>query len=623
MRAHRQSVGPHVRIWCARAGFTTRRRPSRLLRAQDVNPSEYQPVNMGTVRGALARFLVYLKSGANAPNGMSALVSGAILFWLWRVPSQTAHAPTVWISGLSILVLATGRRNLPWPALAWFLFGLTSLAWSLAPGATLVGVLWSLVYLAAFSGAEPPVLWAVLIALLFDSLFSTASMAHFGLVQYFSGSLSYLSGAVGVAAVPVAWAYGTSGRTAIVRVGASALCGTAVFAALASGSRAVYVALVIVVLGVAIRKLWHGRQRSNPTTARRLAITLATIVMVAITLNAAFPGHPLASAVGANVRATSRSIVSQGPEGPGARQVNDAIHTRLLMWDQALRVGLTHPLGTGLNSFGETIRGFQRYPTISFSSAHNIFIELFATQGWLGLGLMLALMLMTFSRGWGSPDRFPWVMGAAALWLTMAFDVTWSVPIIPALAFACMGVAFGAPRSQHPHQRTLPRFVLGRGGPLVVGLAVTLWWFMPCQGWDCTVHRHLGVRQEAIQAIQRVPRALQAQRLEVLKAMYPKSIWVWTLAATSADSDTQRLKAIRELVHRFPYASPTAYLEWGRLAKEIGATGEARRAVETGLRIYPATLPPAGIPLFDNAQSYRDWVSGAQELLDDLSPPGP
>ena len=161
------------------------------------------------------------------------------------------------------------------------------------------------------------------------------------------------------------------------------------------------------------------------------------------------------------------------------------------MWDQTLRIGLARPFGTGIGSFRDTIQGFQRYPTINFSSAHNFVIEVFATQGWLGVALLLAVILSTFLHGWNDPKKWPLALGVAGLWATMAFDISWSMPVIPLLAFFGMGslrASGAAPRDAGREVLAVKMVVL------ISAVALTAYWYLPCDSMQCVLGRHAGFR---------------------------------------------------------------------------------------------------------------------------------
>ncbi len=401
------------------------------------------------------------------------VVVGAV----WMRPAFMWDVPPLWALVVALLVLAVGWRRVPLSVTAWWLLGLATLAYGLTPGATLVAALWTLAYLAAWAVAWRAGLIVALLWVLLQGVWSGLSLQLFGMAQYFSGSIGYLTGAVALALLPWAFQRGTTSSSLPGRVWGWLVSAIAAYAALSSGSRAVYLAFAVVALAMIIRTLLQGRM------VGRTALTVAVVALAVGGANVAVPGRPITTALGLKARASVAALSAQGPEpgtgaavadhsvsSPGPRRDENAIASRLKMWDQTLRIGLTHPFGTGLGSFRGTIAGFQRYPSVNFASAHNVLLEVFATEGWPGLLLMGFILVASLRRGWRDPGRWPFALGAAGLWLTMCFDITWSMPVIPLLGFWGLSVAHGG-RSRAANDVTRNARMYRRTAPIVAGVA--------------------------------------------------------------------------------------------------------------------------------------------------------
>lgn len=550
-------------------------------------------------------------------RSVPALLLAIVVVGQWSTPEFLWNPPPLWAVILALVALTLGIERVPIWALAWWLLGLVSLSWTLTPGTTLVAVLWALVYTSAWAASGGAyVLGASLVIILVEGVFSTISLQSFGMAQYFSGSIEYLTGAIGLLILPFAWQQSVRCKGHLLRIGSQVVSAIALLAALTSGARAVYLPLLFVAPVVVVRE-FRG-------SARRSALAAMVILSLVGLANAVIPGNPVGDAVGIKIHPsgvgflTSSASRATEPNAANPVKVEGGIGSRLKMWDQTVRVGLTHPLGTGLGSFRDVIVGFQRYPTVNFSSAHNALLEIFATQGWVGLGLVLYLLSTSVAGSWRRPHLWPFAVGSAAIWCTMLFDVTWSMPEIPLLAFWSLSVGRGAAARVWPAHRRV-RWVL-HGLVPVVGIVVVAWWYVPCDGASCVMKRHLGFSAEASALVQRAPAFEQRALLENLKSMYPRSIWVWSLERAVATSPSAQIQADQELISRFPLASPSIYLALARLQFEQGNDSAARHVLNRGLDTFPPGLVPAGVPLVSNGQSYETWIADARSLMQKLGP---
>ena len=549
---------------------------------------------------------------------------------LWQHVSFVWSVPTIGMAALAVAAIALRTRRLASLAAAWWLYALASVSWSLAPGATLVAVLWASLYLAGWLAGGRWVLAVASTIVLGSGLLTTLSLQITGLTQYFSGSAHYLTGAAALLVLPIALGAAVQGRSRVLLAVASVAAGVALFAALSSGSRAVYLPLALV-LGATVVRVCAGRRKAS-----RLAIALAAAAALTIVGDVTVPGHPVLTALQIKTQATRDQLVKTGPsrdlagagEGsafrptPARPSIEGAIASRLAMWRQTARIGLRHPLGVGAGSFRDTIQGFQIYPTVNFNSAHNVVLEVFATEGWPGAVLLLLLIGLSLTTGWRDDSRWMFAVGSAGLWLSMCFDITWSMPVIPLLAFWSLGTASeGRPRGARPvPARTLRSLRWLRPVTLVLAAAVVAWWYLPGdpESRSTVLVRHQGLRPEAVAAIRQIPADERPEWIRSLKELYPRSLWVWSLELDQATNDAERLAGLRAIAARFPLSSPTVYADWAMLALREGSVDEARTALAHGLQAFPVDLAPAGVPLQDRSRAYAAWIAEAARLESEL-----
>lgn len=109
------------------------------------------------------------------------------------------------------------------------------------------------------------------------------------------------------------------------------------------------------------------------------------------------------------------------PEGLG--------FARLTLWDVALRMGADHPwTGVGINNYRAALpdyhRGMFEDATVSWGTAHNLYLHHFAERGLLGLGALGFLLWTMLRRAYERVRTAPsfwsyWAWGATAAFLVM------------------------------------------------------------------------------------------------------------------------------------------------------------------------------------------------------------
>jgi O-antigen ligase len=553
----------------------------------------------------------------NLEKPVVVLVMTAVAVAVYRDPNFIWSTPSLLLILGSLVAVALRLSRIPAAASLFFLVGALSLAWSLTPANTVLNTLWELVYLGALAAGSSLAGFALVnVWLLAVGLERTLLLDVFDLAHYFSGSAHYLAGAQGLLFLPFCLSGAVSSSRWPNRLAATLAAAACMLLILNSGARAVYLpaALVLpaVVLRLALTKGHRVRAIGIPTAALALVLGFAV----------ALPGPTVWRPLGMKALAANTEVVALDRAGPAVNEPpavteEGGIGSRLKMWNQALHIGLSHPLGTGAGSFRDTIHAFQRYPLIGFSSAHNVFLEVFATGGWLRLGLLLAFVSTSLWLGWNS-SRWPLALGSAGLWATMCFDITGQMPGIMTLAFWSLGSSAPVSQKALGAAGSRTRTVLSLG-VLLVSVAAALWWYVPCKSDACVFERHLGYRSEVQRRFQQRTGQAQRQFAERSVELNPESFWAWRLLSDVAEEPQARLAASRALAQKFPLASPDLYLRWAQDAISVQQSAEAQEAVLAGLEVFPPGLNPAGVPFGGRAADYDRWLQRAQELLESAS----
>lgn len=527
----------------------------------------------------------------------------AVLFWLWQQIYSHYDVAPVWLSSLVLFCISCAfcigfvLPKIPLALWVWWGLGLLTVFWSLTPGNTLVLGLWELAYLAAFvAGTWLAGFVGLNIALLGYGLLTTFALAWAGFVMYFSGSNHYVAGAQALVLIPLAMVWLFRSRWPLL---SGILLTTALYLALMSGARAVYLTFVLV-LTLSVYRLW--REQIN---LPRIFVGLGLVGLIVFSVDAALPFHPIQTALDTRT-SIEKQISDASTEG--------SFGSRLQMWRQTLSIALQEPLGTGNGSFREVLAAYQQYPGVLFSSAHNYYLETAATGGWPRLIVLLGLLGWILWRGWNS-KAWPWALGAAGLWATLAFDITGMYPAVMMLAFASLGAVYG--QLEHKPIPTSTH-LLWRVPFLVIAMALAAWWYWPCQS-SCAVTRHLGYRPEVLAEAARRSGEEQKALLARAAELNPKSIWVRHAQLQYAESPQERLEALRTINQQFPLAGPWLYLQQAEVAIELGLKPEAIEALRAGLVRFPPNFKPAGIPLGNSVyKQYEEWGQKAPALLEKL-----
>lgn len=329
------------------------------------------------------------------------------------------------------------------------------------------------------------------------------------------------------------------------------------------------------------------------------------VAVVVATLEAAQPWRPLLAALG-DKASIERQVDSVGDRG--------AFTQRLRFWDQTLTMALANPLGAGNGSYEAIIHAYQKYPMAWSRSPHNYYLETLATGGFPRLVLLIGLLAVPLWRAWRSRE-WPWALATAGVWSTLAFDVTSYYPAFMMYAFLLVGATHhrsnGATRavSEMQPSRTLFPVV-----SLVTAVAMSVWWFLPCEGDRCLIDRYHGVEYLASDYLANLEPDQRVRVIHELRELNPQSLWVLRLELQGASSPTERLRLTREIATRFPNQSPFNFLAWAEAALAVADTSEAAEAVRAGRMVFGQDGYPYGERRM-NRELYQQWLDASEEIL--------
>lgn len=546
---------------------------------------------------------------ASLRQDLEILASAAVLvlvFVIWRHPVFVFQAPRLTVVAIAVgcLVVLVGR--IPLHAWGYWLAGSATLAWSLAPGNTVVYQLWEVAFLAAVAaGSWRLGFWILNLVLLGNGLLNALALNAFGLQRYLSGSIHYVLGAQALVVLPLALGFWFRTDRLVTRLGLTTLLVLSSYAALISGSRAVYLPLTIILVLGTYRLIREGH--------RWYAVLglLAAVAGVLVIGDRSMPGQPLATALG------SKGTVAVQVEATGSHGVATQ---RLRFWDQTFAIALDRPMGSGTGSYQAVIHAYQKYPMLWSNSPHNVFVETVATGGWVRLALLLILIGWPMLRGWRGDD-WTYALGAFGIWTTMAFDVTSYYPSFVMLAFATLGPLYHSSRAQRPvlvaatseatWWQRLAVWLTVLACSLMVVLA--MWWYIPCSGPMCSVRRYLGFQPKVESALAAAGPVERSKLLQAASRLYPKSLWVVREEQRYATGPDERLRLAREVATRFSLQSPKNFLDWANAAIAVGAKSEALRAVTQGLEVFQPDAYPYGEVRITH-EAYQQWVEDAEAL---------
>ncbi|GEM88756.1 O-antigen ligase family protein [Oceanithermus desulfurans] len=383
-------------------------------------------------------------------------------------------------------------------------------------------------------------------------LFTTLSLFHYGLVQYFSRSAHYLLGEQALWLVPLAFYWMLTKPR--FRWAAGLLAVLAVYAVLMSGARAAYLPLTLL-----LPALVFFAARAGTKPLRALG-SIALVFLLVAGIDAAVPGHPVQTAHLYKSEVTRRDAGNLD-EGIGN------IGSRITMWKLAVHMVTLRPLGTGNGSYAQVFEGFMDMPEFDgvwSRSPHNYLLETLATGGWPRFFLLLVL-LWPIVRGFFTDD-WTWALAAAAMWTTLLFDVTGFIPGFLILAFLTLGPLL-------PEAKPAPSWVWGLG--LAAGVALATWWYLPCTGLECAIKRYKGFPGRVEDVLKAHPDRANSL-LTKAEELYPESPWPLLVRIRNATSVSEKKEAPERLDQKYPYANAHYFRALIRIYAESGDTKTAQ-----------------------------------------------
>ncbi len=321
--------------------------------------------------------------------------------------------------------------------------------------------------------------------------------ATFGGENRIFGTLAHpnMLGAYLVVSLPLIARVAMRAKNRTARIG-WALVGALAFATvIATLSRGAWIALAMAAAAYLVLVTRRSRGAIASSVSDGQARAHVSGLLWAILLTAVVTGALLISAPG--VRSALRQRAEQVADltAPTTR-------SRLQLWDAGLRMGKDHPvLGIGLDGYGSAFHAYRspEYVRIEWggnpTKAHNEMINIFATQGSLGVATALAVVFLIAGAVWrASGSEIPATRadavatGAALAGFAGQALTGFTVVAVGALAAALAGWldrirsaetslvgASPAPRPGPRPGRMASLVILATGGALFVGLVVMPW----------------------------------------------------------------------------------------------------------------------------------------------------
>ena len=156
----------------------------------------------------------------------------------------------------------------------------------------------------------------------------------------------------------------------------------------------------------------------------RWAMTVAMLLLAAAALGTQSRGALLAISAmtvvlwlrgknrimsGALIGLTALSLLSFMPDTWTERmstietyQEDESAQGRLAAWSAAWNMSFHYPVGVGFNQVRqELFEAYSHLPEVSARAAHSIYFQVLGNHGWVGLGLFMAMWIITFREaGW-------------------------------------------------------------------------------------------------------------------------------------------------------------------------------------------------------------------------------
>jgi O-antigen ligase len=210
------------------------------------------------------------------------------------------------------------------------------------------------------------------------------------------------------------------------------------------------VLLVLAAAAVTVLYGWVARSVRFPEAARRAyAVFLAGIALAGVGVALVHYGGPVSAASQLRKSFTGGSPAQSGDLSK--RLFTLSSPARVEQWHVAVREWKAHPvLGSGAGTYAEywTAARDDRGKVLD---AHNLYLEVLAELGPIGLVLLVAALLVPLLAAVRARDRAltAAATGAYVAWLVhVAYDWDWELPGVTAAALLCAGAVLAAHRGR-------------------------------------------------------------------------------------------------------------------------------------------------------------------------------
>lgn len=350
------------------------------------------------------------------------------------------------------------------------------------------------------------------------------------------------------------------------RLAGLAVAVLAAVAVVLSGTRAA-------MLGMAAGAAWLA------VAARpRVRFRAAAALLIVAALFAAFYFSP----PGRKLRSRTRWFIEDPAGGP-----------RLLLWRDSFRMIVARPLGTGVETFSREFPRFQSaelaraFPDFHQESAHNLFLDIGAAQGFPGFALALALVGWGLGRAWHARAH---ALGAALIAVVVAQQFSSLVMPAALMLFVNLALIAALDGKPLPPRRTSRGVRLALAAPVACMLALFAVRLLAADRTlalaklDLQQGRFENAAANYARALASMPPGMNAD------LWYSRSM---AMAAQSTKDMRLRVLCWREAMdaaHRATRASEEPHNAWYNLAVLYAAENDAA-ATERGLRRSIAAAP--------------------------------
>lgn len=550
-------------------------------------------------------------SGALTPSllrHVTGIVGGlAFAAALTNYPFGDVVAPIWWTvagAGVTVALLAFRSPNRAWVPLALIIISwLITVPSSWAPGSSWAVLTWiPLVIVATLASALTSafLLTATAVTLIQQAgalVILKNDMQGFQV----SGSVPYFLGFIGVVGA-VFW-QGLSSRKIplhwpkrVVRVLSAVVAAGCAWMALASGSRAAVLGLLVATVGAAFLTFARSRYLGGSWRrgAKMLLVTILLVPVLDIGLTSVFATTARSTVLPVLIQRGQATQYELGKESGSFR-------TRLQFWRQAMEAAANRPQGHGLASYAQVIHTYQDRPMLWSANPHN-FLALSAFEtGVAGFGVLLLAIGMALAQSirW-STTRFAALVGSGAI---MSLDIFSGQPVQGLLWWAVLGAALASgPEASEPstvHRKAVRLAGMTLMLSCVIALGASARFYAPCKSSCNQIARYAGHPGSLYPLLAQIHKVPDDLRWVELKELYPHSFWLDSIHADSQLA-AGNVAGYFDLLRHYPFQSVDNYLV---LTTALNGSSDATTVAQCGLELF-----------FDGRQIWRDNRSSAAEL---------